>query len=235
MSLQYSGSYNTDACVSPGCAPVLSATSSLPQGEVFMKMTANYHGGKRRRAATRKSRKAHRRASRKARRSASRTQQRGGAGAPYPGEFSALLPQDMHAAADITKLDQAYAQLPEFAGKYGMSGGALAPAAANAPSMILSAAEEPKAFLNPQWYTENQVVPSFKGPENALVAQQAPQFAYAQKAGKRKTAKKSRKAAKKSRKAAKKGRKATRKASRKAHRKASRKAHRKASRKQNRK
>ncbi len=203
-----------------------------------MKMTANYHGGKRRRSATRKSRKAHRRASRKAQRGASRTQQRGGAGAPYPGEFSALLPQDMHAAADITKLDQAYAQLPEFAGKYGMSGGALAPASANAPSMILSAAEEPKAFLNPQWYTENQVVPSFKGPENALVAQQAPQFAYAQKAGKRKSrkaAKKSRKAAKKSRKAAKKGRKATRKASRKAHRKASRKAHRKASRKQNRK
>jgi hypothetical protein len=181
-----------------------------------MKMTANYHGGKRRRSATRKSRKAHRRATRS-------RKQRGGAGAPYPGEFSALLPQDMHAAADITKLDQAYAQLPEFAGKYGMSGGALAPASANAPSMILSAAEEPKAFLNPQWYTENQVVPSFKGPENALVAQQAPQFAYAQKAGKRK----SRKAAKKSRKA--------RKASRKAHRKASRKAHRKASRKHNRK
>lgn len=171
-------------------------------------MTANYHGGKRR--LSRKDRK-NRKASR---RSCNMRKMRGGAGAPYPGEFSALLPQDMHAAADITKLDQAYAQLPEFAGKYGMSGGALAPAEVGAPSMILSAAEEPKAFLNPQWYTENQVVPSFKGPENAFAAQQAPQFAYAQKAGKRKS-RKSRKASRKSRKASRKARKASRKANRK--------------------
>ena len=189
------------------CGAVLSATSSLPQGELFAKMTANYHGGKRK-----ASRKVNRKVSRKAsRRSTSMRKMRGGAGAPYPGEFNALLPQDMHAAANVAKLDQAYAQLPEFVGKYGMSGGALAPAEVSAPSMILSAAEEPKAFLNPQWYTENTVVPSFKGPENALAAQQAPQFAYAQKAGKRKASRKARKASRKARKASRKARKASRK------------------------
>ena len=80
-----------------------------------MKMTANYHGGKRRRA-TRKSRKLASRKHRRASRRLAGAKQRGGAGAPYPGDFSVTLPQDMHAAANITKLDQAYAQLPEFAG-----------------------------------------------------------------------------------------------------------------------
>jgi hypothetical protein len=32
------------------------------------------------------------------------------------------------------------------------------------PGMILSAAEEGQAFLNPQWYNENLVNPNFRGP-----------------------------------------------------------------------
>jgi hypothetical protein len=49
--------------------------------------------------------------------------------------------------------------------RHDLGKGGVAPV--NAPGMILTKAEEPAAFLNPQWYTENQVVPSFKGPENA--------------------------------------------------------------------
>ena len=158
-----------------------------------------------------------------------RHRMRGGA-ADFPSSFDALLPSDMHSAAKLGSLDTAFAQLPQFAGKYGMSGGrrsrkssmrgGMAPI--SAPSMLLSAGEERAAFLNPQWYTENQVVPSFKGPENA----------YTQKAGKRKASRKNRKASRKHRKASRKNRKASRKnrkASRKS-RKASRK-NRKASRK----
>ena len=61
------------------------------------------------------------------------------------------------------------------------------------PSMILSPAEESGAFLHPQWYNENKVVPSFQGPENAYAAQNerqyATQFSYSQRAGKRSTKK----------------------------------------------
>ena len=124
-------------------------------------MTRAYHGGRSRRRAHR---------------------MRGGAYAAFPGEFSQILPQDMHAAADIASLDKAFAQLPEFAGKYGMTGGArrrstrkqrggVAPV--DAAGMILSPAEEGQAFLNPQWYNENLVNPNFRGP-------------VVQKAGKRK-------------------------------------------------
>jgi hypothetical protein len=153
-----------------------------------------------------------------------------GGSAEYPNQFSQLLPTDMHAAADVTSQDAAFAQLPEFVGKYGMSGGrrrrmhgGIAPV--NAPAMILTPQEEPAAFLNPQWYNENLVVPSYKGPENAYAASQyAHQSSYEQKAGRR-----SRKANRKA------SRKVNRKASRKTNRKASRKVNRKASRKSNRK
>jgi len=70
--------------------------------------------------------------------------------------------------------------------------------------MILSPQDEPKAFLNPQWYTENEVVPSFQGPTNAFAQQSYNnQFNYAQRAGSRKgrKAQKARKASRKSRKA----------------------------------
>jgi len=131
----------------------------------------------------------------------------------------------MHAAADVAPLDTAFAQLPQFVGKYGMSGGSrrrgsrkdrkgrketrkygggfgYTPGPALASNyMILSPADEPKAFLNPQWYTENEVVPSFQGPVNAFAQQSYNnQFNYAQRAGKRKASKKARKASKKARK-----------------------------------
>jgi hypothetical protein len=106
-------------------------------------------------------------------------------------------------------LDSAFAQLPQFVGKYGMSGGSrrrgsrrsggrgtrkhgggfgYTPGPALASNyMILSPQDEPKAFLNPQWYTENQVVPSFQGPVNAFAQQSYNnQFNYAQRAGSRK-------------------------------------------------
>jgi hypothetical protein len=89
----------------------------------------------------------------------------------------------MHASARLGALDTSFAELPQFAGKYGMlqSGGkrsrrhrkyrgGMAPL--SMPSMLLTAAEEPAAMLNPQWYTENMVVPSFQGPANSY-AQQA--------------------------------------------------------------
>lgn len=135
------------------------------QGIQFQQMTRNYHGGRRSRRQPRR--------------------QRGGM-LPY-NQFAETLPQNMHAAANITTLDNAFAQLPEFSGKYGSQTGGtrrryhggsvrFTPADVNAPTMAIPPEMEPKAFLNPQWYTENQVIPSFHGPANAL---------YNQKAGKR--------------------------------------------------
>jgi hypothetical protein len=208
---QYAG-YATDGCTTAACQSALAAPTSLSQGDMFAKLTAPFHGGRRsrrrsmNRKASRKDRKASRRlATRKSRKShRSSRRQMGGAGADYPNEFSVTLPQDMHAAARVSSLDAAFAQLPEFVGKYGnqtgggsrrrsrrhrrgMRGG-MAPV--SAPAMILSPQEEPAAMLNPQWYTENQVVPSFQGPANPYAAQQQPQFAYAQKAGRRRASRK---------------------------------------------
>jgi len=146
----------------------LSAPSSLTQGQTFDRITAPLHGGKR---------------SRRGRRG--RRGMRGGGAdvAAYPSQFSEMLPQDMHASARLGALDTSFAELPQFAGKYGLlqSGGkrsrrhrkhrgGMAPL--SMPSMLLTAAEEPAAMLNPQWYTENMVVPSFQGPANSY-AQQA--------------------------------------------------------------
>jgi hypothetical protein len=187
---------SSDGCVSPACQQQFGASSSLSQGQSFANMTKDFHGGKNN--------------------SRSRRRMRGGA-ADFPSSFDALLPSGMHGEANLGSLDKAFAQLPQFAGKYGMSGGRYGTrkmrggvADVSAPAMILSAGEERAAFLNPQWYTENQVVPSFKGPESA----------YAQKAGKRK-GRKSRKANRKNRKTSRKSRK-SRKANRKG-RKANRK------------
>jgi hypothetical protein len=212
---QYAG-YATDGCTTAACQTALAAPTSLSQGDMFAKMTSTFHGGRRSRRrsmnrkgrkASRKGRKASRRlATRKSSRRVSRRRaQRGGAGADYPNEFSVTLPADMHAAARIGSLDAAFAQLPEFVGKYGnqtgggrrrtarraarrAQRGGVAPV--EAPAMILSPQEEPAAFLNPQWYTENQVIPSFQGPANPYAAQQQPQFAYAQKAGRRRASRK---------------------------------------------
>jgi hypothetical protein len=103
----------------------------------------------------------------------------GGDMAAYPSQFSEMLPADMHSSARIGALDTSFAELPQFIGKYGNQTGGrrsrkhrggMAPL--SMPSMLLTAAEEPAAMLNPQWYTENLVVPSFQGPANSY-AQQA--------------------------------------------------------------
>jgi len=197
----------TDGCTSAACSAQFSATSSLSQGQEFARLTRNFHGGRRTRrfrggalgenasymntiqssflppnemnyspnySVNNNSRK-----NRKNSRSNSRINMRGGALAEYPLSFDSVLPQEMHGAADIGKLDQAFSQLPQFAGKYGMNGGARRTrrgrkqrggmADIKASAMILSPSEEPAAMLNPQWYMENQVVPSFVGPANGLV------------------------------------------------------------------
>ena len=163
----YAPQYNpkslyTDGCSSGACMQTLGASSSLTQGREFDRITAPLHGGKR----SRRGRK-----------------MRGGAAdvAAYPSQFSEMLPQDMHNSARIGALDTSFAQLPQFVGKYGNQTGGrrsrrsrhrggMAPI--TMPSMLLTAAEEPAAMLNPQWYNENLVVPSFQGPVNSY-AQQA--------------------------------------------------------------
>jgi hypothetical protein len=149
------------SCSNGACGAAFSANSSLRQGQQFADLTKAYHGGK-----NSQSRRNNRRSSRRNRR------MHGGSHATFPGEFSQVLPQDMHAAADISSLDKAFSQLPQFAGKYGMTGGrrsrrhrqrgGVAPV--DAPGMILSPGEEGQAFLNPQWYNENLVNPNFRGP-----------------------------------------------------------------------
>jgi len=212
---QYTGSYETDACAGNKCAPMFSASSSLTQGQQFASLTKDFHGGKRKTNSRRfKNARLNRmKASRKnaPRKGSRKVSLKGGKGscymkggkgsyymnggsAEYPNSFQDLLPQNLHGAAQITGQDNAFAELPKFIGSYGsMTGGrrtrkmrgGVAPV--DAPGMILSKAEEGPAFLNPQWYTENQVIPSFKGPENAFAAQQyATQFAYKQNAGSRK-------------------------------------------------
>jgi len=219
------GNWNTDGCTSTACSSTLAATSSLSQGNTFADLTKNLHGGKRN----------------------TRKNQRGGM-ADYPGEFSETLPSDMHTAAYVQGQDAAFAALPQFVGKYGMSGGkrrknknsrkhrkhgggfGYNPGPANAQNyMILSPQEEGGAMLNPQWYTENLVVPSYHAPISGYAAQAAAQYAnqadYKQHAGSRKNRKNSRKASRKNRKASRKNRKASRKDRK--NRKASRKNNRK--------
>jgi hypothetical protein len=183
--------WNTDGCTSQECLAQLGAPSSLTQGQKFAAMGQGLHGGRRSRRNNRRN-------------------MRGGM-SDFPSSFDALLPQDMHGQADLGRLDQAFSELPQFVGKYGMQGGrrsrkmrggmALAPAPVASSAMIISPQEEGAAFLNPQWYNENQVVPSFKGPENAYASQQyANQSSYAQKAGKRRNSRKHRKNSRKHRK-----------------------------------
>jgi len=168
----YAPQYNpkslyTDGCTSEACMNTLEAPNSLIQGQEFDRITAPLHGGRRSRRQAKRGRRSYR--------------MRGGGGdmASYPSQFSEMLPQDMHSSARIGALDTSFAELPQFIGKYGNQTGGrrsrkhrggMAPL--SMPSMLLTAAEEPAAMLNPQWYTENLVVPSFQGPVNSY-AQQA--------------------------------------------------------------
>ena len=115
---QYTGSYDTDACAGNKCAPMFSASSSLPQGQQFASLTKDFHGGKRkmnsrrsknarlnRMKASRKNatRKGSRKGSRKGRkgtrkeRKGTRKGRKGmfGGSAEYPNSFQDLLPQDL--------------------------------------------------------------------------------------------------------------------------------------------
>lgn len=212
MTTQYTGSYATDGCVSGECVGTLSAGSSLSQGQTFARLTQNLHGGRR----TRRNRN---------------KKQRGGS-ADFPGSFDETLPASLHKAAYIESQDAAFAALPGFVGQYGtmtggrrqrsrqnrnrrLQGGALHPADITANSMLLSKSEEPAAHLNPQWYTENQVVPSYVAPGNAYAAQQAQQsygnqINYNQKAGRRSRNNRSNRSNKKNKKASRKNKKSSR-------------------------
>ncbi len=115
-----------------------------------------------------------------------------GGSADYPSQFNEQLPKDLVPLSRTEILDQSIAELPQFIGKYGMtqSGGkrgrksrrnrkhrgGVSPV--DSPGMILPADMEPAAYLNPQWYDENLVVPSFKGPENSYALASYAQQAY---------------------------------------------------------
>lgn len=135
--------------------------------------------------------------------------QHGGA-APFPSSFSDTLPMALRGPADVAALDTAFAQLPQFVGKYSavggsrrrQRGGALGSATvAESGSLLLPAALEAQAGLgmNSQFQTENTVNPNFRALPNGplageVAAAQANQIRYMAKGGRR-----SRKASKKSR------------------------------------
>jgi len=151
----------------------LSSTSSLNQGIQFAKMTASYHGGKR---------KISRRNRKMVNRRRTRSQRGGGSFftpySEYSTAFDSGLPKDLLEPARISSLDAKFAELPAVqraAGVPTQSGGRRnrknrrthrgGQSPIDAPSMLLSSPEEESAArLNPQWYTENTVIPNFRGP-----------------------------------------------------------------------
>jgi len=110
----------------------------------------------------------------------------------YPSQFNETLPQELVPLARTTILDTSIADLAQFNGKYGLlqSGGkrkgkthrrrrhrgGMAPV--DSSGMILPPDMEPAAYLNPQWYTENLVVPSYKAPDNSYALASYAQQAY---------------------------------------------------------
>lgn len=213
---QYDSSWPTDGCSSGACRVALSAPSSLDQGNQFASLTRAFHGGSRRRNRRQNRSQRKRMISRRTRK------QRGGA-APFPASFSDALPSTLRGPADVAPLDTAFAQLPQYVGKYGgvggsrrrrQHGGALGNASiAESGSLLLPPTMEAQAGMgmNAQFETENTVNPNFRAlPNGPLASQveaaQANQIRYMAKGGRR-GSRKGRKASKKSRKASKKSRK----------------------------
>ncbi len=115
-------------------------------------------------------------------RNSKRTQRGGGSFftpfSEYPTAFDSGLPKDLLESARISSLDAKFAELPAVqraAGVPTQSGGNRkrknrrthrgGQSPIDAPSMLLSSPdEEAAARLNPQWYTENTVIPNFRGP-----------------------------------------------------------------------
>lgn len=149
------------------------------------KFAHNYSGGARRKL------KAHGKMRKGTKR---HSKHRGGASwdpVNYPSQFNETLPQELVPLSRTGILDTSIADLAQFNGKYGMlqSGGrrgkktrgrkhrgGVAPA--DSSGMILPPDMEPAAYLNPQWYTENLVIPSFKGPDNSYALASYAQQAY---------------------------------------------------------
>jgi hypothetical protein len=146
-------------------------TSSLNQGLNFQKLTASYHGGSRK----------NRRNNKKMVKRSRKLNMRGGGSfftpyADYPTSMDTMLPSDIRALAKIAPLDAKFTELPAIQRAAGvpMSGGRRTrrnkrkmrggQSPIDAPSMLLTSAEEADARLNPQWYTENTVIPNFRGP-----------------------------------------------------------------------
>lgn len=153
----------------------MQAASSLNQGLNFQRITASYHGGKRKNRSKNKMTKKHGGSKRSTRRKGMRG---GGMFTPYadyPTALDQILPNDIRELARIAPLDAKFAELPgiERAAGVPMSGGRRktrrglrgGKSPINAPSMLLSTStEEAAARLNPQWYTENTIIPNFRGP-----------------------------------------------------------------------
>jgi len=150
-------------------------TSSLNQGQNFQKLTAAYHGG------SRKNRASNKKMAKKMGKKTGTKRMRGGGSfftpyADYPTSMDTMLPSDIRALARLAPLDAKFAELPaiERAAGVPMSGGYRTrrnrrkmrggQSPIDAPSMLLTSAEEMDARLNPQWYTENTVIPNFRGP-----------------------------------------------------------------------
>ena len=159
------------------CNPSFPTSGHFEQGSQFMKMTSAFHGG------FRKSR-------RNSKKMRSTRRMRGGSMftpyADYPTSMNMHLPPELATLARTAPLDAKFAELPgvERAAGVPMAGGSRknrknrnnnknnrrrktrgGSAEITAPSMILQTPdEEGAARLNPQWYTENTVIPSFRGP-----------------------------------------------------------------------
>lgn len=166
--------------MSNSCVKSYPTNGSLAQGEQFAEMTKALHGGSRKNM-----RKNKKMPSRRNNRKSRRNNMRGGSFytpyADYQTEFSAMLPTDLRELSGVSALDSAFVELPAIERAAGvMSGGSRknrrnnrrnrrnlrgGSAPIDQPSMLIqNATEEMDARLNPQWYTENTVIPNFRGP-----------------------------------------------------------------------
>ena len=170
------------------CNPALASGSSLEQGTQFATMTRPFHGGSRKSYRKSKNMRTSRKTSRKSRKNRTSRKMKGGAYfasfADYPTSFSQMLPTEIRDLARVAPLDAKFAELPaiERAAGVPMMGGSRksrrgsrknkrssrkhsgGSAPVSASPMILTTPEElAAARLNPQWYTENTVIPNFRG------------------------------------------------------------------------
>lgn len=172
------------------CVKSYPTTGSLAQGMQFAEMTKGLHGGSRKNVRKNKKMPS-RRNNRKNRMSGGSyfTPY-----ADYQTEFNQMLPTDLRGLATVAPLDAKFVELPAVERAAGvMAGGGRknrssrknrsnrkndrrnnrksrrnlrgGSAPVDTPTMLIqNATEEMDARLNPQWYTENTVIPNFRGP-----------------------------------------------------------------------